>query len=267
MRGFSNLALNDDLIPRSTEEKGDVNSGVTIVGPSVGAVLGANIQVGPLQFMGPVDIRNSGSGGPGLSNNMVDPNILDKDPTEPINVKVNAIGAPDQSPLTVLVSESNIGEGSQHMVFGAQKSLFENVESTVTGSWKRRARNQQRNSGRRRRLLLWGRRRRVVGLLTTLMVTKGNGVFLHLRILPMCHNKVAVIPEEKDLLLQLQAASSTTSVISPQPIRPVGSSITVGCISENTSLNPAVQVPKKPEEVEEEVESESQRLYRIQTTK
>ncbi|KAK1561992.1 hypothetical protein Q3G72_004561 [Acer saccharum] len=81
------------------------------------------------------------------------------------------------------------------------------------------------------------------------------------------HNKVAVIPEEKDLLLQLQAPSSTTSVISPQPIRPVGSSITVGCISENTSLNPAVQVPKKPEEVEEEVESESQRLYRIQTTK
>ncbi|KAK0597075.1 hypothetical protein LWI29_021601 [Acer saccharum] len=80
-------------------------------------------------------------------------------------------------------------------------------------------------------------------------------------------NKVAVIPEEKDLLLQLQAPSSTTSVISPQPIQPVGSSITVGCISEKTSLNPAVQVPKKPEEVEEEVESESQRLYRIQTTK
>ncbi|KAK1549033.1 hypothetical protein Q3G72_007843 [Acer saccharum] len=71
------------------------------------------------------------------------------------------------------------------------------------------------------------------------------------------HNKVAVIPEEKDLLLQLQAPSSTTSVISSQSIRPVGSSITLGCISENTSLNPAVQVPKKPEEVEEEVESET----------
>ncbi|KAK1576030.1 hypothetical protein Q3G72_010290 [Acer saccharum] len=71
------------------------------------------------------------------------------------------------------------------------------------------------------------------------------------------HNKVAVIQEEKDLLLQLQAPSFTTSVISPQPIRPVGSSITVGCISENTSLNPAVQVPKKPEEVEEEVQSET----------
>ncbi|KAK3231216.1 hypothetical protein Dsin_003097 [Dipteronia sinensis] len=70
-------------------------------------------------------------------------------------------------------------------------------------------------------------------------------------------NKMAVIPEEKDLLLQLQAPSSTTSVISPQPIRPVGSSITVGCISEGTSLNPAVQVPKKQEEVEEEVESET----------
>ncbi|KAK1578309.1 hypothetical protein Q3G72_029239 [Acer saccharum] len=65
------------------------------------------------------------------------------------------------------------------------------------------------------------------------------------------HNKVAVILEEKDLLLQLQAPSSTTSVISPQPILLVGSSITVGYINENTSLNPAMQVPKKPEEVEE----------------
>ncbi|KAL5777586.1 hypothetical protein ACOSP7_010512 [Xanthoceras sorbifolium] len=69
-------------------------------------------------------------------------------------------------------------------------------------------------------------------------------------------NKVAESPEEKDLLLQLQAPS-TTNVISPQPVRPVGSSISVGCIKEDPSLTPAVQVPKKPEEVEEEVESES----------
>ncbi|GLT71177.1 hypothetical protein SLA2020_432120 [Shorea laevis] len=44
----------------------------------------------------------------------------------------------------------------------------------------------------------------------------------------------------------------------PQPIRPVGSSICVGCINEDPSLNPVVQIPaKKPEEVEEEVESEA----------
>lgn len=68
-------------------------------------------------------------------------------------------------------------------------------------------------------------------------------------------NAVAEIPEEKDLLLQLQGPS-TTNVIAPQPVRPVGSSISVGYISEDPSLTPAVQVPKKPEEVEEEMESE-----------
>ncbi|KAJ0085186.1 hypothetical protein Patl1_08807 [Pistacia atlantica] len=68
-------------------------------------------------------------------------------------------------------------------------------------------------------------------------------------------NAVAEIPEEKDLLLQLQGPS-TTNIIAPQPVRPVGSSISVGYISEDPSLTPAVQVPKKPEEVEEEMESE-----------
>jgi|UniRef100_A0A2N9EDV1 hypothetical protein len=68
-------------------------------------------------------------------------------------------------------------------------------------------------------------------------------------------NTVAEIPEEKDLLQQLQGPI-TSNVFTPQPIRPVGSSISVGCINEDPSFISAVQVRKKPEEVEEEVESE-----------
>ncbi|KAM1022060.1 hypothetical protein ACFX2I_043069 [Malus domestica] len=72
----------------------------------------------------------------------------------------------------------------------------------------------------------------------------------------------AEIPEEKDLLKQLQGNSpapppTPTNVIAPQPIRPVGSSISVGCISADPSLTLAAQVPKKPEDVEEEMESEA----------
>ncbi|KAE8685743.1 NADH-ubiquinone oxidoreductase-related-like protein [Hibiscus syriacus] len=70
-------------------------------------------------------------------------------------------------------------------------------------------------------------------------------------------NTVAEIPEEKDLLKQLQGTPFSSSVIAPQPIRPVGSSISVGCISENPKLNSPMKVPKKPDEVEEEVESEA----------
>ncbi|KAE8715633.1 NADH-ubiquinone oxidoreductase-related-like protein [Hibiscus syriacus] len=68
-------------------------------------------------------------------------------------------------------------------------------------------------------------------------------------------NTVAKIPEEMDLLNQLQSPP-TSSVIAPQPVRlqPVGSIISVGCIKENKSLT---QAPKKPEEVEKEVESEA----------
>ncbi|KAJ7966519.1 Zinc finger protein Sdr4 [Quillaja saponaria] len=69
-------------------------------------------------------------------------------------------------------------------------------------------------------------------------------------------NTVAEIPEEKDLLQQLQGPI-VSNVIAPQPIRPIGSSIRVGCINEDPSLPPMVQAPKKPEEVEEEVESET----------
>ncbi|KAK8552039.1 hypothetical protein V6N13_120470 [Hibiscus sabdariffa] len=71
-------------------------------------------------------------------------------------------------------------------------------------------------------------------------------------------NTVAEIPEEKDLLKQLQSIP-ISSVIAPQPVRlrPVGSIISVGCIKENTGLAPPMQVPKKPEEVEKEIESEA----------
>uniref|UniRef100_A0A5B7B270 DUF7950 domain-containing protein n=1 Tax=Davidia involucrata TaxID=16924 RepID=A0A5B7B270_DAVIN len=72
-------------------------------------------------------------------------------------------------------------------------------------------------------------------------------------------NMVADIPEEKDFLQQLQEGptSSTNIVIAPQPVRPVGSSISVGCISEVQGSSPANQVPKNRQEVEEEVESEA----------
>lgn len=68
-------------------------------------------------------------------------------------------------------------------------------------------------------------------------------------------NVVAEIPEEKNLLLQLEGPS-INNVIAPQPVRPVASSISVGYISEDSSLTPPVQIRKKPEEVEEAMESE-----------
>lgn len=73
------------------------------------------------------------------------------------------------------------------------------------------------------------------------------------------------IPEEKDLLCNLQAPhpqpqpGGGSTVIMPQPVRPVGSSISVECINENTSSYSAAAalVCKRAEEVEEEVESEA----------
>ncbi|XP_021889593.1 uncharacterized protein LOC110808410 [Carica papaya] len=71
-------------------------------------------------------------------------------------------------------------------------------------------------------------------------------------------NKVAEIPEEKDLLQQLQTPPTTISnVMKPQPIRPVGSRISVGCINEDPNLFSTVQIPRKAEEVEDEMESEA----------
>lgn len=71
---------------------------------------------------------------------------------------------------------------------------------------------------------------------------------------------VSEIPQEKDLLQQLQCPVSTSNVITPHPVRPVGSSIRVGCINEaqNPShhSNNTPQPMKKPDEVEKEVESE-----------
>ena len=68
----------------------------------------------------------------------------------------------------------------------------------------------------------------------------------------------ARIPEERDLLQQLQGPpAGTTNVISPRPVRPVGSSITVRCLRDDPSPTPEIQILKKPEEVEEEMESET----------
>ncbi|MQM07881.1 hypothetical protein Taro_040727 [Colocasia esculenta] len=62
-------------------------------------------------------------------------------------------------------------------------------------------------------------------------------------------------PSEGNLTLALP---TKPQVIVPQPVRPVGSSISVGCISEGkVEAASATHLPtKKPEEVEEEVESE-----------
>lgn len=69
-------------------------------------------------------------------------------------------------------------------------------------------------------------------------------------------NTMVEIAEEKDLLKQLEGPPAS-NVIAPQPIRPVGSIIYVGCIKENPILTPQMQVLKKPEEVEELVESDA----------
>lgn len=73
------------------------------------------------------------------------------------------------------------------------------------------------------------------------------------------NSAVEMIPEEKDLLRQLQGPSSGCgNVISPRPVRPVGSTISVGCIIEDRRPDwPAPRVRQKPEQVEEEVESEA----------
>ncbi|XP_042506663.1 uncharacterized protein LOC122083059 [Macadamia integrifolia] len=72
-------------------------------------------------------------------------------------------------------------------------------------------------------------------------------------------------PREEDHPLQKLHAPPQLSckVIAPQPLRPIGSSISVGWISENpssistyTSCAMPTRAPKRPEEVEEEVESE-----------
>ncbi|XP_058080711.1 uncharacterized protein LOC131228882 [Magnolia sinica] len=74
-------------------------------------------------------------------------------------------------------------------------------------------------------------------------------------------NCKAEVPEEKDLLQNLQlpipGPTGCTSVIVPQPVRPIGSSISVACISETTGSGSTAPVSKMPEEVEEEMESEA----------
>ncbi|KAI3903369.1 hypothetical protein MKW98_032023 [Papaver atlanticum] len=77
------------------------------------------------------------------------------------------------------------------------------------------------------------------------------------------------IPKEMDLLKALHAGQvspghninsgcGSGNLIAPQPVRPVGSSISVGCISEdpNSSSNACVR-KQQPEEVEAEVESDT----------
>lgn len=70
-------------------------------------------------------------------------------------------------------------------------------------------------------------------------------------------NRVARIPEEKDFLTQLQGPASTAAVISPRPIRPVGSSISIWSIKEDARSTHELQIQQKAEEVEEELESET----------
>ncbi|XP_026396523.1 uncharacterized protein LOC113291173 [Papaver somniferum] len=77
------------------------------------------------------------------------------------------------------------------------------------------------------------------------------------------------IPKEMDLLKTLHAGQvspgrninsgcGSGNLIAPQPVRPVGSSISVGCISEDPNSSSTACVKKQqPEEVEAEVESDT----------
>ncbi|QCD99040.1 hypothetical protein DEO72_LG7g319 [Vigna unguiculata] len=64
------------------------------------------------------------------------------------------------------------------------------------------------------------------------------------------------VPEEIDLLQQLQKPVSN-NVIQPHAVRPIGSSITVVCMREDTTLPPVARTPKGSREVEDQAESEA----------
>ncbi|WOL03960.1 hypothetical protein Cni_G12680 [Canna indica] len=79
---------------------------------------------------------------------------------------------------------------------------------------------------------------------------KSGGELLSLSLLP---RPSEAVPVEQDLLQKLQEPK----VIAPQPVRPVGSSISVALISPLNNAVPPVPVSRRPEEVEEEVESDA----------
>lgn len=86
--------------------------------------------------------------------------------------------------------------------------------------------------------------------------TTTNPCDVHVQVLDL--NTKVNVPEEKDLLQLLQKpVSNNVNVIAPQPIRPIGSSISVVCVSEDSTLPPLPQTPKPPHEVEQVVESET----------
>ncbi|XP_009623966.1 uncharacterized protein LOC107770665 [Nicotiana tabacum] len=74
-------------------------------------------------------------------------------------------------------------------------------------------------------------------------------------------NLAADVPEELDFMPQLMQGSTSPKsrgVITPRPVRPVGSSISIGCINEEAPDGGTnKKCMKKPEEVEEEVEAEA----------
>ncbi|KAD6796181.1 hypothetical protein E3N88_07077 [Mikania micrantha] len=67
-------------------------------------------------------------------------------------------------------------------------------------------------------------------------------------------NKEAEIPEEKDLLAQLQKPTPTANVISPTPVRLIPSSVSIRAIKYEAVASPVTL--KKPEEIEKELESQ-----------
>ncbi|KAI3776567.1 hypothetical protein L1987_46353 [Smallanthus sonchifolius] len=66
---------------------------------------------------------------------------------------------------------------------------------------------------------------------------------------------VSKIPEEKDLLAQLQKPPTTT-VISPTPIRLIPSSVSIRAIKDDAHMLPPI-ILKKSEEIEKELESQA----------
>lgn len=69
-------------------------------------------------------------------------------------------------------------------------------------------------------------------------------------------NMAAEVPEEIDFMSQFQGPDSgSCPVITPRPVRPVGSNIYIGCITKDDCQH-GKKLPKNPEEVENEVETE-----------
>ncbi|KAK4851399.1 hypothetical protein QYF36_014783 [Acer negundo] len=142
---------------------GSTSKGSDILGSNVhvplsGALMVSNSRVGPIKQSGPLMVENSGNGGVGLSNKQMGPSILGMYPLEHANI----IRASIQSQSHLSQISSQLKE-TQHMVFGAKKSLMENENPNLSVIWKRRARNQHRLREQKNEGSVLGKKKNVSG--------------------------------------------------------------------------------------------------------